>query len=482
MSAVADIPRRAPEAGSPPASRAGRWPVLVVWGVWAIMVAVVLAHIARYGQNVPIAEDWLMVPTLTGQEPDFWAWVWSQNNEHRIPLARLLYLGLLAPTQDFRVGMVGSTLLLAAFAAAMILVARRLRGGRTSYVDAFFPLAVLHLGNWENLVWGWQITFVVGTVAIGALLLVLVASEMPLGERSALVLAATLVALPLTGANGLVYVAAGIAAAAALVWRLRRLGGAGLARGRPAAIVVGGALLAAIVAGLYFVGYERPTWTDENPGASPTVETVGKFGAMALGPGPIELGRAGQALVLLAVAGVVAIAGVVLAQRILRGRADAERRRALALTGFLAGAVVMALAIGYGRAATAVERELPARYALLSLPAVLAAWFVVQRYGRAALRGWVHGGLLLLTIALLPLNVAKGYEWRDWYLAGMNAVERDIDAGVPRDALVERHQTFLLHWDAVALGEGIDTLRDERIGPFARLRDEPPATPRRAGP
>ena len=32
-------------------------------------------------------------------------------------------------------------------AVAMIWVARRLRGGRISYADAFFPIALLHLGN-----------------------------------------------------------------------------------------------------------------------------------------------------------------------------------------------------------------------------------------------------------------------------------------------------------------------------------------------
>ena len=38
-------------------------------------------------------------------------------------------------------------LALGALAAAMILVARALRNGRTSVADAFFPLLLLHLGN-----------------------------------------------------------------------------------------------------------------------------------------------------------------------------------------------------------------------------------------------------------------------------------------------------------------------------------------------
>src|SRR5215210_336316 len=104
---------------------------LVVWGTWTAMLAFVLAHIARYARNIPLAEDWVMLRPLAGTEPHFWEWVWSQHNEHRLPLPRLVYLGLLEVVPDFRVGMVFDTLLVGALAAAMILVARRLRGGRT---------------------------------------------------------------------------------------------------------------------------------------------------------------------------------------------------------------------------------------------------------------------------------------------------------------------------------------------------------------
>src|SRR5438309_3316190 len=52
---------------------------------------------------------------------------------------------------DFRIGMVANTLMLAGLCLAMILTARRIRGGQTRLADAFFPLALLHLGHWENM-------------------------------------------------------------------------------------------------------------------------------------------------------------------------------------------------------------------------------------------------------------------------------------------------------------------------------------------
>ena len=98
----------------------------IVWSVWAIMLLAALACIARWGRNIPLAEDWLLVPALTGHEPSIPDWLWAQNNEHRVALPKLVYLGLLAVTADFRSGMVLSVLLLAALVGAIVL--SRLRG------------------------------------------------------------------------------------------------------------------------------------------------------------------------------------------------------------------------------------------------------------------------------------------------------------------------------------------------------------------
>ena len=146
--AINDVPVRALRR-RPPLAPAG-----LVWLVWGATLASILVFIARDGRNIPFEEDWLMVAAMTGHEPDLPRWLWSQNSEHRLPLPRLVNLTLLRATRDFRSTMVFDALALGALAAAAILVARRLRNGRTSVVDAFFPLLLLHLGNWDNLVWG----------------------------------------------------------------------------------------------------------------------------------------------------------------------------------------------------------------------------------------------------------------------------------------------------------------------------------------
>jgi hypothetical protein len=442
-----------------------RGPALVVWGLWAGMLGSVLERIARYGRNVPLAEDWLMLRPLSGREPDFWAWVWAQNNEHRLPLPKLIYLGLLEVVPDFRVGMVFDTLVVGALAAACILVARRVRGGRTSYADAVFPLAMLHIGHWFNLLWGWQIQFVVSVAAIFAILLVIVAAPIPIGLGPALALGIGAVLLPLTGASGLPFVPAVGVAVLALAWQGRPLGRVGAAGGRVRLVLAAAAALGVLAAALYFVGYERPSWIPVNPGVWPTLETAGRFTAMGFGSS-YSLVSALAALLFLG-SGLV-----VLGRRVMRGPADAERRRALALLAFMGGCVLLALSVGYGRAALVPDVGMPSRYALLAVPAIAAACFAWQRYGPARLRPWAQGAIVAAFVVALPFNVRDGWATRDWYVPNMNAVEHDIDAGVPRDELVRRHRQFLLHWDANLLAEGMDILHERRIGPFARMRTD----------
>jgi hypothetical protein len=62
-----------------------RLPAVMVYGTCASMLAGVLVAIALWGRNLPLSEDWLMVAPLTRHEPDLLGWLWSQNNEHRLP-------------------------------------------------------------------------------------------------------------------------------------------------------------------------------------------------------------------------------------------------------------------------------------------------------------------------------------------------------------------------------------------------------------
>src|ERR687891_1302134 len=95
-----------------------------VWALWSAMSVAALLFVARYASNVPSWDDWDMVPTLTGNQPVTWNWLWSQHNEHRVPLPRLIFLGLnRLALVDMRVTMYFDILLMAALAGAMIVAA-----------------------------------------------------------------------------------------------------------------------------------------------------------------------------------------------------------------------------------------------------------------------------------------------------------------------------------------------------------------------
>ena len=64
-------------------------------------------------------------------------------------------------------------LLLGGLSAAPIVAARRLRG-TTVLADAFFPLALLHWGQHQNLLWDFGLQFICSTVFAVALLIAIV--------------------------------------------------------------------------------------------------------------------------------------------------------------------------------------------------------------------------------------------------------------------------------------------------------------------
>src|SRR5260370_24327343 len=103
--------------------------------------------------------------------------------------------------------MVFNVFTLGLVAAAMILPARRLRG-RTSYSDALFPLALLSLGQYNNLLWSLQVSFILSAALASTLLLVIVTSRCPLTLWSTLLAGVCLMLLTLCGPGGLACVPA----------------------------------------------------------------------------------------------------------------------------------------------------------------------------------------------------------------------------------------------------------------------------------
>ena len=94
---------------------------LFVWTIWALFLSLAVFYVIRFGPDVPRWDDYAVIPQVAGAEPVTPAWLWSQHNEHRIPLARLILFGAFRlDGADPRPVMLLSVGLLATLAAVLI--------------------------------------------------------------------------------------------------------------------------------------------------------------------------------------------------------------------------------------------------------------------------------------------------------------------------------------------------------------------------
>ena len=187
------------------------------WTVWALMLVAGIWFVAVYGFTMPYVDEWAWLPVVAGQEPVSLSWLWSMHNEHRMVLPRLIYMGLgLATDFNFQAGSFFNIFALGALSAAMMLTARAIRG-RTSFYDAFFPLLLMHWAQYENIVWGFQLNFIMSVALAGMILMTVVRCGPQLRLR-----AAVLITLCLIGLGDFRTLRFGLSAGDGMLARVRR--------------------------------------------------------------------------------------------------------------------------------------------------------------------------------------------------------------------------------------------------------------------
>ncbi len=430
--------------------------VLFVWAAWGLMLASGVDFVRSFGSNVPFWDDWTMVRVLTGREPITLAWLWAPNNEHRIPVPKLAYVALVRFSGfDWRAGMYFNVLCLGLLSAGLIAAVRKSRG-YTAYSDAIFPLVLQHLGQKENLLWCFQIGFVLGVLLVGFVLILLVLGGDKAGSKAVGGVAVCLLLLPLFGANSLAFVPP------LALWLLyvgvlrRRAGGAWL-------LVCAG--VASCVCGLYFVGL-RTISTPLVPNLTDRLKTTIQLLSTALGSSVRPSWPLAAAVV---IALTLATAAGLLRFWWERPR---ERLGTLGLLLFLGGFAVLALGVGWGRAGLDGTAGLRNRYVTLSSPlicAVYGAWGQCLTARRCRL---AQVFLFVVMAGLLVPNTLDGIQRASGGRNSLAAVERDARLpGMTPSELAHtytRPPIFLLWTDSMEdeLAECLEYLRQDRIGPF----------------
>jgi hypothetical protein len=429
------------------------------------MVLAAFFCVFSYGRNIPLAEDWLLVAPLTGNEADMHGWLWAQNNEHRIPLPKLLMLGLLKVTgANFKAGMYANVFLLSSLALMVILFLRSMRGGRTKYVDAFVPVLFLHIGNWENMVWSWQLSFVLPSVFTLVIFMILIKEPLVTRLRDAALIILLILMLPLCGGNGLLYVpflTLWLLYCAFFHWSK---GEDRTVKKNMVGLLLAGSILSILLFGLYFVGYQQPTWNPDNPGLVESLKTAGKFVVLSVGPA-VKFSWKIAALAVVITSSVIAWSTYLVVRSSLYSKGRIQKHRAWSILLYLGILFVFTVAIGWGRAALVPQFGMPDRYVLFASPILFVSFFAGEFFDRS---GYLQALLFVMMLVLLPSNTRAGFIWKNWYQTGIVAVENDLAGGLSSADLAKRNKSFLIHWwDDEKLKAHIEMLQKMDNSPFS---------------
>ena len=425
------------------------------------MTVATLCFVAAFAFRMPFADEWDWLPQTVGKEPVTLHWLWAQHNEHRMFLPRLIYMGLAAASgADFRAGTFFSVALLSVLSAACMLTARALRG-RTSLYDAFFPLLFLHWAQVTNLIWGFQLIFILAVAAIGASLLVIVRTGQQVSLRSAASLAGLLLAGGLCGAFALPYLltlAVWLGLAGAMRWSR---GGPHARLSGLSAVALGAALVGFL--GFYYVGFVKPGYHPPPESLLAALRTSLEFLAMGLGPGGKEIWPASG---LLMVAGCGWSAWQL--ANVARRRPEA-RVAATGLAAFLVATLLLVAGLGWGRAFLGPNGGFQDRYITLIAPLLCLFYLQALCFGTPNASRRVTGILFFLICALTVVNMRKGLNYASDLWGPLVRIEQDMRAGIPPEALAVRYGDSLAFGPNELFAHRLGVLRDARLGPYRNL-------------
>jgi hypothetical protein len=403
-----------------------------VWATWGLLCAAALLFVSKYGSSIPYWDDWNMIAVVTGNESVNAHWLWSEHNGHRIPVPRLLLLGLYKLSgSDARAGMYFNVIVLATAALILIRAARSQRG-RTSYADALFPFVLLNWGHYENLLWCWQVTQVLPVALVCVLLALLVENGGYPKFITALFAGICLVILPLCGVPGLVYVPAlslWLFTVGLHLWRSPAF------RNRYQASALWSLVLAALsVTALYFVNYQQsaPHLAVFHPRSSVIAGLqflTGSFGPAGQFFWPLS-GIVMLGLLLLTV-------GVLIAS--IQGSFARQRSPALGLLFFIFAIACLAASVGLGRRSAAFG----GRYFLLAVPSLCVIYYSWGICLRPNVRDVSQMALCGLVGLSLPLNFGTGLSYGTNSYQRLEAFKADLLGGKPTSQLLARHASSL---------------------------------------
>jgi hypothetical protein len=458
-------------------------PNYFVTAAWLLSLLTAILFLISYGSNVAEADEWTLVPYITGNVPVTLEYLWSQHNEHRIFLPRATYFALAKLSHcNFRTGTFFNVAVLGAVALSMVLAAKHMRGG-TSYSDAFFPIAILSLGQFETFLLGFQLNFVL-TASLASYLLLVIARTAPrIGWSQALLGSISLLGLPLCGMHGVL-----LAPFLALWWIIA--GVVHCNRVRKCGILQGATMiLCAVGAGIlccaYFINYQpmisiHPPCPSVTAGIQSTLQFLcNGFGPAAAAGWPFlcldPRSSAGSGWVFWGIITAIAVCASFLLLAVTLWHKPDERLRALGLGLFLAAICFLGAGIAWGRAGLGQNYLLSrSTYVTLAMLVPCTLYFIAGMYAPLSVARFIQYSLCVLVCLFMAGNAERGVDMGRGHYKALNAIEIDMRAGYTSAAIAAKHHTVLWYPEA-ELVPRLEMLRRAQVGRFKYMA--PAASP-----
>ena len=448
-----------------PTNRLNVVALIVALGTIACFLATFL-FVHCHASWIPYGDEYDIVPIVTGHEPLSIQWLWAPHNEHRIPLPRLVRWCLITIFGgDFRSCVYALPVVAGIGAVGAVVAMARIRG-YSSLADIFFPLIMLHWGQVENLIWGFDVAIVLPVfLSIGVLFLGVWRSGIP-DARVGFAASLGLLAVLLCGGGGLLMAVPMSLWLAWATWHGLRSSQPGSQQAlwcASAAIVA----LTWILTMLYFHGLPRPP----EVAAAKTLFAKGQvtvaFLSTAFG---MQFERfwwltGGAMLLALCVAAVVAMKLAV--------RSEVERSRVFLLLTMVGGTLLMAAAVGHGRADAGIDGGLQSRYATFLVPAWCALYLLANHLIMSP--RWVRFALVAAAL-VTQANAQFGLDYAKTFWTRRQEFVRDMEAGTPSFVLAEkyhRHPYGLHSPSPESLEQWFTMLRNSKAPHFANMAPSP---------
>lgn len=393
---------------------------IFVASVFLILAYVHLRFVLQHSYPIPYWDESRFIPFVTGDRKIDLTWLWSQANEHRIPLIRLIYVFLARISGLDARAMNATSVGMLAITSGLLLFALRKVNGKAQYTDAIIPFLLLGLGQYPNTTWPNQLAFVLPT-CVACLSGALLALPDRGDWRRYQFLGPAVLVMCLCGANGLPI---GLALSPMLLWVASRFWRAG--RRRQAVFMLGCEVITLIYAGFYFVGLERITF----PSGRPFVFVEGiaegvKAASQCFGPAAVDVWPYSGAIAIVLLA---AGASVVAYQS---AKTRSSLFAAVGLILLLCGLAGLALGIGMGRTVLGPGAGFAPRYALLMTPILIVVILAFDRFGTPLVCSFVRMTLFTVLCMLYWPNSRVSISDLESRIAEGHALEREVGQGVP---------------------------------------------------